>query len=125
MKAKTIFIIVLAWTMGFWSVPSVQAQDSQIETIAMVEILENNSLRERSAEITDEGVWLKDPITGCGVWNSAPKGNEMISWSGECRDGKASGYGVLVWLEDGKISITLSNGDTKEQIWNKGKKVLQ
>ena len=58
---------------------------------------------QESDKSTDEGVWLKDPITGCGVWNSDPRGNETISWSGECQDGKASGYGVLVWLEDGKI----------------------
>ena len=56
-----------------------------------------------SNEEKGEGVWLKDPITGCGVWNSAPQGDETISWSGACQDGKASGYGVLVWLEDGKI----------------------
>lgn len=66
------------------------------------------------AEPTAEGSWLKDPITGCGVWNSAPKGNEMISWSGECQEGKASGYGVLMWLEDGKIvgrfKGTMANG---------------
>ena len=24
-------------------------------------------------ELAEEGNWLKDPITGCGVWNSAPK----------------------------------------------------
>lgn len=62
----------------------------------------------------EEGSWLKDPITGCAVWNSAPKGNEVISWSGECQDGKASGYGVLVWFEDGKIvgrfKGTMANG---------------
>ena len=62
----------------------------------------------------EEGSWLKDPFTGCGVWNSAPKGNEVISWSGECQDGKASGHGVLVWLEDGKIvgrfKGTMANG---------------
>ncbi|MGB5431142.1 hypothetical protein, partial [Eudoraea sp.] len=58
---------------------------------------------QESDKSTDEGVWLKDPITGCGIWNSDPRGNETISWSGECQDGKASGYGVLVWLEDGKI----------------------
>jgi hypothetical protein len=61
-----------------------------------------------------EGTWLKDPITGCGIWNSAPQGNEMISWSGDCLDGKASGFGVLVWLEDGKIvgrfTGTMANG---------------
>ena len=63
---------------------------------------------------SEKGVWLKDPISGCSIWNSAPKGNETISWSGACLDGMASGYGVLVWLEDGKIvgrfTGTMANG---------------
>ena len=63
-------------------------KNDRIET----SVIGKNSM---SAAPTTEGSWLKDPITGCGVWNSAPKGNEMISWSGECQDGKASGYGVL------------------------------
>lgn len=58
---------------------------------------------QQSTLSTDEGVWLKDGITDCQVWNSAPQGNETVSWSGPCQDNKASGNGVLVWLEDGKI----------------------
>jgi hypothetical protein len=48
--------------------------------------------------------WLKDPITGCEVWNATPKGKEVISWSGGCRDGKVSGTGALVWVTDGKLT---------------------
>ena len=136
MKTKTILAIVLVYAVGFMSVPTVQAQDLRFETLAKSETYENSPVEKSSAVLmdmkavseekfgagknalpavlTDEGVWLKDPITGCGVWNSEPKGNETISWSGECQDGKASGYGVLVWLEDckivGRFKGTMANG---------------
>ena len=63
----------------------------------------------------ENGLWLEDPITKCTIWNSDSKGNEVISWSGSCDDNKrASGSGVLVWLENGKIvgrfKGTMSNG---------------
>lgn len=122
MKTKTILTVALIYAVGFMSVPGVQAQDIRFETLANIETYENSPIEKSFTNAKDikaiadekldadmnnlfaeEGVWLKDPITGCGVWNSAPKGNETISWSGECNDGKASGYGVLVWLEDGKI----------------------
>ncbi len=50
-----------------------------------------------------EGVWLSDPITGAAVWNSDPIPGEAIGWSGESVGGKASGRGVLTWLENGRI----------------------
>ncbi|MDP2755165.1 MAG: hypothetical protein Q8P40_12360 [Nitrospirota bacterium] len=37
---------------------------------------------------------------GCKVWNPFPKPNESVTWSGECVDGKAHGYGVLQWYEN-------------------------
>ena len=63
----------------------------------------------------ENGLWLEDPITKCTVWNSNPKGNEVISWSGPCdENNRATGSGVLVWLEDGNIvgryQGTMSNG---------------
>ena len=41
--------------------------------------------------------WPKDPITDCQVW-SADDGSakEVITWSGSCENGKATGSGVLV-----------------------------
>lgn len=133
MNPKIIFTIALVFAVGFMSVLGVQAQDSCFETLANTESYESNPIEKSSAFLkemkavsekkfdagknaysADEGVWLKDPITGCGVWNSKPKGNETISWSGECHDGKASGSGVLLWLEDGKIvgrfKGTMANG---------------
>lgn len=114
MKTTTMLAVVLVYAVGFMSVPGVEAQDPRFETLASIETYESSPLEKSSVVPAEEGSWLKDPITGCRIWNSAPMGNEMISWSGECQDGKASGYGVLVWLEDGKIvgrfKGTMANG---------------
>ena len=50
-----------------------------------------------------EAWWLKDPITNCSVWGNDLSGDNLISWSGDCRDGKANGTGVLSWINDGKL----------------------
>lgn len=57
------------------------------------------------AAATAEANWLKDPITGCAVWTEHPASKAVISWSGGCQDGKASGPGVLSWFEDGKLTL--------------------
>ena len=50
------------------------------------------------------GDWIEDPISKCAVWNEEPsKGGDIVSWSGECEDGKASGHGVLAWFSDGSL----------------------
>jgi len=46
-----------------------------------------------------KGGWVADPKNGCKVWSSNPLLNESISWSGDCRDGLATGRGVLQWLQ--------------------------
>ena len=51
-----------------------------------------------------EDFWLKDPDTGCQIWNDeAPTADDVVSWSGECTDGKAAGRGVLVWMKGDKL----------------------
>ena len=50
------------------------------------------------------GEWIADPVSGCTVWSDEPTdGNDVVSWSGECEDGKASGYGVLAWFSKGGL----------------------
>ncbi len=51
------------------------------------------SLRARSGSFRTDcklwsGSWLKDPITNCAVWGSDLRGDNLISWSGDCRDDK-------------------------------------
>lgn len=47
--------------------------------------------------------WQKDPISGCAVWTDSNDPGEIVSWSGDCRDGKAEGPGVLVIFKDGQL----------------------
>jgi hypothetical protein len=47
--------------------------------------------------------WLKDPITGCAVWDSESETDVIISWSGGCRNGKATGPGGLTWYARGRL----------------------
>ena len=51
------------------------------------------------------GDWLKTR-EGCEVWIETPKTNEVLSWSGQCIDGKAGGDGTLArtFERDGKQS---------------------
>lgn len=55
-------------------------------------------------KITIAGEWVADPISGCMLWSDEPTdGHDTVSWSGECQDGKASGYGVLSWFSTGGL----------------------
>jgi hypothetical protein len=49
--------------------------------------------------------WSVDAGTGCWVWNSDPRPNDTVSWTGACgSDGRASGQGVEEWKNDGHVS---------------------
>lgn len=52
-----------------------------------------------SAFAQPRGEWIADRGTGCKVWSPNPLPGESVSWSGECRDGLATGRGVLQWLQ--------------------------
>ena len=52
------------------------------------------------------GEWVEDQISGCAIWNDEPSdGGDVVSWSGECGDGKATGFGVLSWFADGGLLV--------------------
>ncbi len=46
--------------------------------------------------------WITATNQPCKIWNPAPQPNEAVTWSGGCKDGLASGKGVLKWTENGK-----------------------
>jgi len=50
--------------------------------------------------------WHTDPVTGCTVYDDEdPDASVLISWSGDCDSkNRASGNGVLTWIEDGKLA---------------------
>jgi hypothetical protein len=46
--------------------------------------------------------WITATNQPCKIWNPMPQPNESVTWEGECKDGYASGEGVLRWTENGK-----------------------
>lgn len=51
-----------------------------------------------SKEVIAEGRWKQtENKTNCVVWNEEPASNETVTWTGECKKGKADGEGKLVW----------------------------
>ncbi len=49
--------------------------------------------------------WITTTNKPCKVWNPEPQANESVTWSGPCKDGLASGKGVLLWTENGKPDV--------------------
>ena len=47
--------------------------------------------------------WITAANQPCKIWNPAPQANESVTWSGECKDGLASGQGVLRWTLNGRL----------------------
>lgn len=50
---------------------------------------------------------------GCLVWNNAFEPNEVIKWSGKCKDGYASGKGTLTYALGNRVEVfkgSLLNG---------------
>lgn len=50
----------------------------------------------------EEG-WLEDPIGGCQVWAPGSVAGDVITWTGDCVDGKAAGEGFAAWFSDGQL----------------------
>lgn len=63
---------------------------------------------EDSGNIIAQGGWIADAKTGCKVWNPAPAPDESITWSGECKDGKADGKGALEWYNHSELQSTIT-----------------
>lgn len=58
----------------------------------------------------ETGVWVKDQSSQCQLWNSYPKPNESVIWSGACKDGYADGLGIAEWYRGGQLtSLNLIN----------------
>ena len=49
--------------------------------------------------------WIVAANKPCKIWNPNPQPNESVTWSGGCEDGYASGQGVLLWTQDGKLDV--------------------
>jgi hypothetical protein len=49
--------------------------------------------------------WITATNKPCKIWNPEPQPNESVTWSGSCKDGLASGKGILRWTENGKPDV--------------------
>lgn len=49
--------------------------------------------------------WITATNQPCKIWNPEPQPDESVTWSGDCKDGLASGKGVLEWTENGKPDV--------------------
>jgi hypothetical protein len=61
--------------------------------------------------------WPKDPITDCQVWSADDGGaKEVITWSGSCENGKATGSGVLVVHDKDGLSAVYNGEMTSGKV---------
>lgn len=63
---------------------------------------QDEEISQQSSPQLVTGRWDTD-TNGCKVWNPAPVPNEAVTWSGDCVNGFANGYGTETWYEDGKV----------------------
>ena len=78
--------------------------------------------------------WITTTNQPCKVWNPEPQPDESVTWSGGCKDGLATGKGILRWTENGKPDVvfdgeyrngkrngygvlTTPDGDHVEGVW--------
>ena len=54
--------------------------------------------------------WITATNQPCKIWNPQPQPDESVTWSGACKDGYASGQGVLKWTENGKPDVEYEGG---------------
>ena len=85
---------------------------------------------------TSKPDWITAMNQPCKVWNPNPQpdAKEVVIWTGECKDGLATGEGHLRWEVDGKLDaeydghylngkrnghgvLTLPNGRKLEGAW--------
>jgi hypothetical protein len=50
----------------------------------------------------DSGSWLFEPTVGCRMWDWHPDRTDTTTWTGGCKDGILTGYGVVQWYEHGR-----------------------
>jgi len=57
--------------------------------------------------------WIYDQ-NGCKHYNPKPTDNETLTWTGDCKDGYADGYGTMTWykndIKDNTYTATMIKG---------------
>jgi hypothetical protein len=72
-----------------------------ISAVAVLLVFATQSMAQ--TDNTSMPEWITVTNQPCKVWNPNPQPNEAVTWSGECKDGYASGEGHLRWEVDGKL----------------------
>jgi len=49
--------------------------------------------------------WITTANQPCKIWIPEPQPDESVTWSGACKDGLATGKGILRWTENGKPDV--------------------
>ena len=96
-----------------------------------------------SDALAEHGRWQQlANKTHCAVWNATPQTSDTATWTGHCADGRAEGYGTLVWRysagkkskrqiytgamrggkEHGRGEFVWANGDRYTGDWRHGKR---
>ena len=50
-----------------------------------------------TSQVFAEGKWTSTNKPNCLVWDPAPRDEQTVTWSGECKSGKVHGKGLLTW----------------------------
>ena len=66
--------------------------------------------------------WVTVSDTGCKIWNDYSRLTETANWSGQCRDGKATGQGVLKITVFGKKPVHFEGNFVHGKLHGRGTK---
>jgi MORN repeat len=65
-------------------------------------ILEPDSVQISWNAPCESGDWIFEPHVGCRMWDWHPAPSDTATWTGLCRNGLKSGYGISQWFEHGR-----------------------
>ncbi len=88
----------------------------QILPIALILL----NLQSQSKRTSDAG-WISSKDGHCKIYTSTNYQNRSFSWTGDCQDGYANGYGELVLLESGREVYQLKGSFTKGKVEGKAR----
>jgi hypothetical protein len=71
--------------------------------------------------VNSEEIWVKTADQDCLVQgDEALKSNEIVTWSGSCESGRASGVGKMEWIVDNKLAGIYEGRMTDGKLEGKG-----
>ncbi len=87
--------------------------DDKYETMKSANLKNCSNITPMYSSVSSEPGWIADENYGCLSWNSIPKPNETIKWSGACCDCYICGEGELLWFHGGK-KVASTSGNWKQ-----------